>query len=73
MGYSKDSVTSHGLRSSMSTILNGSDLFKSEWIEAQLSHTDKNAIRGTYNHADYLKQRANMMQWWADYLDSKNY
>ncbi|AMW80736.1 integrase (plasmid) [Acinetobacter sp. TGL-Y2] len=73
MGYSKDSVTSHGLRSSMSTILNGSDLFKSEWIEAQLSHTDKNSIRGTYNHADYLKQRANMMQWWADYLESKTY
>lgn len=68
MGYSKDDLTSHGFRSSMSTILNESDLFKSEWIEAQLSHTDKNTIRGTYNHANYLKQRSEMMQWWADYL-----
>ena len=68
MGYSGSELTPHGLRSSMSTVLNESNLFKSEWIEAQLSHTDKNVVRGTYNHADYLVQRANMMQWWADYL-----
>lgn len=69
MGYSKDDLTSHGLRSTMSTVLNESDLFKSEWIEAQLSHTDKNLLRGTYNHADYINQRDGMMQWWADYLN----
>lgn len=68
MGYTKDDLTSHGLRSTMSTVLNDSDLFKSEWIEAQLSHTDKNLVRGTYNHADYINQRDGMMQWWADYL-----
>lgn len=68
MGYSKNDLTSHGLRSTMSTVLNESDLFKSEWIEAQLSHTDKNLVRGTYNHADYINQRDRMMQWWADYL-----
>ena len=70
MGYTKDDLTSHGLRSTMSTVLNESDLFKSEWIEAQLSHTDKNLVRGTYNHADYINQRDGMMQWWADYLNS---
>ncbi|NNH78844.1 tyrosine-type recombinase/integrase [Acinetobacter sp. ANC 5380] len=70
MGYSGSELTPHGLRSSMSTVLNESNLFKSEWIEAQLSHADKNIVRGTYNHADYLDQRAGMMQWWADYLTS---
>jgi integrase len=70
MGYTKDDLTSHGLRSTMSTVLNESDLFKSEWIEAQLSHTDKNLVRGTYNHADYINQRDRMMQWWADYLNN---
>lgn len=70
MGYTKDDLTSHGLRSTMSTVLNESDLFKSEWIEAQLSHTDKNLVRGTYNHADYINQRDGMMQWWADYLNN---
>lgn len=71
LGYDKDKLTSHGLRASMSTVLNESNLFKSEWIEAQLSHTDKNAVRGTYNHAEYIEHRAKMVQWWADYLERK--
>lgn len=68
LGYNKDELSSHGLRSTMSTILNDSGLFKSEWIEAQLSHTDKNETRGTYNHAEYIEHRTKMMQWWGDYL-----
>ena len=35
----------------------------------QLSHADKNSIRGTYNHAQYLDQRRAMLQAWADWLD----
>lgn len=69
MGYSSEQLSSHGLRSSLSTILNDSGLFQSSWIEAQLSHTDKDQTRGSYNHAEYLNQRQEMMQWWADYLD----
>lgn len=70
MGYDKDKLSSHGLRSSMSTILNESGLFKSEWIEAQLSHSDKDQTRGTYNHAEYITQRLEMMQWWGDYINN---
>ncbi|MDM8924946.1 integrase, partial [Escherichia coli] len=44
--------------------------FNSAWIEMQLAHVDKNAIRGTYNHAHYLDGRRKMMQWYADYIDS---
>lgn len=40
------------------------------WIEMQLAHVDKNSIRGTYNHALYLDGRREMMQWYADYIDS---
>ncbi|MEY1581266.1 integrase, partial [Providencia manganoxydans] len=40
------------------------------WIEMQLAHKDKNSIRGTYNHAQYLEGRREMMQWYADYIDS---
>lgn len=43
--------------------------FNSAWIETQLAHVDKNAIRGTYNHAQYLDGRREMMQWFADYID----
>ncbi|HEI0668404.1 TPA: integrase, partial [Escherichia coli] len=28
------------------------------------------SIRGTYNHAQYLDGRREMMQWYADYIDS---
>ena len=71
MGYSSEQLSSHGLRSTLSTILNDSGLFQSSWIEAQLSHTDKDQTRGSYNHAEYLTQRQEMMQWWADYLDQQ--
>ena len=71
MGYVSDELTAHGLRSTFSTILNESGLFQDHWIEAQLSHVDKNRTRASYNHAQYLQQRKEMMQWWADYMDSK--
>ena len=62
-------VTGHGFRHTMSTILHEQG-FNSAWIELQLAHVDKNTIRGTYNHAQYLDQRREMMQWYADYIDS---
>lgn len=68
MGYEKHQLSSHGLRSTLSTILNESGLFQNSWIEAQLSHTDKDKTRASYNHAEYLEHRHEMMQWWADYL-----
>ncbi|HDD1125853.1 TPA: integrase, partial [Escherichia coli] len=52
-----------------STILHDHD-FSSAWIELQLAHVDKNVMRGTYNHAQYLDGRREMMQWYADYIDS---
>lgn len=61
-------VTGHGFRHTMSTILHEKG-FNSAWIEAQLAHADRNSIRGTYNHAQYLDGRREMLQWYADYLD----
>ncbi|WP_151722868.1 tyrosine-type recombinase/integrase, partial [Acinetobacter ursingii] len=57
MGYDKHQLSSHGLRSTFSTILNDSGLFQDNWIESQLSHIDKNRTRASYNHAEYLAQR----------------
>lgn len=68
LGYA-GRVTGHGFRHTMSTILHEQG-FNSAWIELQLAHVDKNSIRGTYNHAQYLDGRREMMQWYADYLDS---
>lgn len=64
IGYT-GKVTGHGFRHTMSTILH-EEGFNTAWIETQLAHVDKNAIRGTYNHALYLEGRREMMQWYAD-------
>jgi integrase len=58
----------HATRTTGSTRLNEMGFF-SDWIERQLAHTEPNAVRRTYNHADYFADRAKMMQHWADMLD----
>ena len=57
-------ATGHGFRHTMSTILHEQG-FDSAWIEMQLAHVDKNSIRGTYNHAQYLEGRRKMLQDYA--------
>lgn len=59
----------HATRTTGSTRLNEMR-FPSDWIERQLAHVEQNAVRRTYNHAEYLEDRAEMMQKWADYLDT---
>lgn len=66
IGYT-GKVTGHGFRHTMSTILHEKG-FNTAWIETQLAHVDKNAIRGTYNHAQYMEGRREMMQWYANYM-----
>lgn len=61
-------ATPHGFRHTASTILNENG-YNSDYIEAQLAHVEENKVRGTYNKAQYLEPRKEMMQWWADYLD----
>ncbi|MGP0879836.1 tyrosine-type recombinase/integrase [Serratia sp. CY71090] len=62
-------ATGHGFRHTMSTILHEQG-YNTAWIETQLAHVDKNSIRGTYNHAQYLDGRRGMLQWYADYMES---
>ena len=58
----------HATRTTGSTRLNELG-YASDWIERQLAHVEANAVRRTYNHAEYLTDRAQMMQQWADMLD----
>ncbi len=61
--------TAHGFRHLVSTALNEKG-YEEDWIERQLAHGDPDRIRGTYNKAQYLEPRRNMMQEWADLLDA---
>jgi len=69
MGYTGEEIVPHGFRHTFSTLSNDFGLGQGDHIEASLAHKDKNHIRATYNHADYLTQRRELMQRWADYLD----
>lgn len=42
--------------------------FNSDWVEKCLAHEQK-GVRGVYNRAEYLIQRREMLQWWADFVD----
>jgi integrase len=69
MGYQKHEMTSHGFRSTASTILNERG-FNPDVIEAALAHQDEDAVRRAYNRATYLPERTKLMQEWADLLDT---
>jgi integrase len=68
LGYTTEQMTGHGFRHMASTRLNELG-WNPDAIERQLSHRDRDAIRGTYNLAQYLAERREMMQAWADYLE----
>jgi integrase len=62
-------VPPHSLRATASTVLNESGLFRPDVIERQLSHIERNRIRASYNQAEYLDERREMLGWWADFID----
>ncbi|MCJ7603795.1 MAG: tyrosine-type recombinase/integrase [Desulfobulbaceae bacterium] len=68
MGYTKEEVTGHGFRSMASTLLHELG-WRSEVIERQLAHQERNKVKAAYNHAEHLAERKKMMQAWADYLE----
>ena len=72
MGYEKDEMSGHGFRAMASTILHEQG-WKSEIIERQLAHTERNSVKAAYNYAQYLPERRKMMQAWADYLVSNHF
>lgn len=69
MGY-KNAATAHGFRALFSTVANESGA-NPDVIERQLAHKERNGVRAAYHRSTYLKDRVALMQWWADYLDSK--
>jgi len=69
MGYTADIQTWHGFRATARTMLAERLEFDPLLIEAQLAHAVRDANGRAYNRTSYLKQRQDMMQRWADYLD----
>ena len=68
LGY-KGKMTGHGFRAVASTVLNEQG-WRADVIERQLARCERNEVRGAYNRAEYLAERARMMQAWADHVDA---
>lgn len=69
MGFGKDEITSHGLRSTASTLLNESGLWNPDAIERALAHGFSDAVRGAYHRGQHWDERVKMAEWWSNYLD----
>lgn len=70
MGYDNDTMTPHGFRAMARTLLDEVLGYRVDWIEQQLAHAVKDALGRAYNRTTHLKDRRNMMQGWADYLET---
>ena len=68
MGYGGQ-FSAHGFRATASTLLNEMG-YRSDLIERQLAHAERNKVRASYNQAAYMPERKKMMQAWADFLDA---
>lgn len=73
MGY-KEKMVTHGFRSLFSTHANESKLFRGEVIDYQIAHVNKStkhdATSRIYNRAEYWNERVELVQWYANEVDS---
>lgn len=67
MGY-RGVHTWHGYRATGRTILREVLRYERDAIEYQLAHRGQVTHGGAYDRAQYLQERADMLQAWADYL-----
>lgn len=70
MGYSSDVHTGHGFRAMARTVMDEVLGERVDFIEHQLAHAVKDTNGRAYNRTAHLPARKEMMQRWADYLDS---
>ncbi|MHB8391850.1 MAG: tyrosine-type recombinase/integrase [Acidobacteriaceae bacterium] len=68
MGYG-GKFSAHGFRATASTILNEQG-YRADVIERQLAHAPRDKVRASYNRAEHLAERKQMMRDWANYIDA---
>ena len=69
MGYANHEMTPHGFRAMARTILAEQVGCADGVIEAQLAHGKSGPLGMAYDRAEFMEQRRDMMQAWADHLD----
>lgn len=66
-GREKEKAVPHGFRTMASSTLHESEQkFRSDAIERQMAHAEKNKVKGAYTHkAEYLDERREIIEWWG--------
>jgi integrase len=70
LGWGQEEMTGHGFRAMARTILDEELGYRPDYIEHQLAHAVKDPLGRAYNRTTHLPQRVEMMQRWADWLDT---
>ena len=69
MGY-QNIHCAHGFRATTKTILQEQLKYSLVLVEMALGHTTKDPNGTAYGRFEYIDDRSDMMQKWADYLDA---
>ena len=70
LGYTNEQITPHGFRAMARTLLDEELKYRVDYIEHQLAHAVKDPLGRAYNRTKHLQERVEMMQSWADYVQS---
>ena len=69
MGFSQETHSPHGFRSTAATLRNECGKFSVSGIEAALAHMDPDRVRAAYTRGSYWAERIEIAKYWASYLD----
>lgn len=69
LGIPKSEMSGHGFRAMARTLLDEELKVRPDLVEHQLAHAVKDPLGRAYNRTQFLEERHQMMQQWADYLD----
>lgn len=69
MGFDSTEQTSHGFRAIARTLLEEKFKYDYRMIEMQLAHQVRDSNGRAYNRVQWLDERRDMLQTWADYID----
>lgn len=65
----RDVTVAHGFRATFRTIARERLRAEADVLEAQLAHAKRDEIQAAYDRAQFLEERHELIQKWADYVD----
>jgi integrase len=70
LGFDRATMTAHGFRAMARTLMAERLGIQEGVIEAQMAHGKSGPLGAAYDRAEFMLQRRQAMQIWADYLDT---